>query len=147
MWLVLLWYKTINRCPKNILTQLNIPHEYWHININTILAEQSKHQIKWLYQDQVEFFRGIYCCFIIWESINVITMLIESSQVALVVKNLTANAGNVKDVGSIPGWGRSPWEGNDNPLVCLPGESHGQKNLVGYSPWDPKESDRSSHAY
>ena len=35
-------------------------------------------------------------------------MLIESSQVALVVKNLTANAGNVKDVGSIPGWGRSP---------------------------------------
>ena len=29
------------------------------------------------------------------------------------VKNLTANAG---DVGSIPGWGRSPGEGNDNPL-------------------------------
>ena len=29
------------------------------------------------------------------------------------VKNLPANAG---DVGSIPGWGRSPGEGNDNPL-------------------------------
>ena len=34
------------------------------------------------------------------------------------VKNLPANAG---DSGSIPGWGRSPWEGNDNPLQysCL----------------------------
>ena len=30
-----------------------------------------------------------------------------------VVKNLPANAG---DVSSIPGWGRSPGEGNDNPL-------------------------------
>ena len=25
--------------------------------------------------------------------------------------------------------------------VFSPGESHGQKNLVGYSPWDCKESD------
>ena len=34
------------------------------------------------------------------------------------VKNLPANAG---DVGSIPGWGRSPGEGNGNPLQysCL----------------------------
>ena len=41
-----------------------------------------------------------------------------SSQVALVVKNLLANAG---DPGSIPGWGRSPGEGNGNPLQysCL----------------------------
>ena len=52
-----------------------------------------------------------------------------ASQVALVVKNLPANAG---DVGSIPGWGRSPGEGHGNPL--LPGESHGQRSLAGYSP-------------
>ena len=26
-------------------------------------------------------------------------------------------------------------------LVFLPGESHGQRSLVGYSPWDRKESD------
>ena len=34
------------------------------------------------------------------------------------VKNLPANTG---DVGSIPGWGRSPGEGNGNPLrySCL----------------------------
>ena len=32
------------------------------------------------------------------------------------VKNLPANAGNIKDVGLIPGLGRSPGEGNGNPL-------------------------------
>ena len=33
-----------------------------------------------------------------------------------VVKNLSANAGDARDVGSIPGSGRSPGVGNDNPL-------------------------------
>ena len=39
----------------------------------------------------------------------------------LVVKNLPANAGEAKDVDSIPGSGRSPGGGNDNPLQysCL----------------------------
>ena len=32
------------------------------------------------------------------------------------VKNLPANAGDIKDVGSIPGSGRSPGGGHDNPL-------------------------------
>ena len=43
------------------------------------------------------------------------------SQVALVVKNLPANAGDVREAGSIPGWGRSPGGGNGNPLLysCL----------------------------
>ena len=37
------------------------------------------------------------------------------------VKNLPANAGDIKDVGLIPGSGRSPGEENDNPLhySCL----------------------------
>ena len=34
----------------------------------------------------------------------------------LVVKDLPANAGDVKDVGSIPGSGRPPGEGYGNPL-------------------------------
>ena len=40
---------------------------------------------------------------------------------ALVVKNPPANAGDVRDEGSIPGLGRSPGEGNDNPVQqsCL----------------------------
>ena len=38
-----------------------------------------------------------------------------------VIKNLPANAEDREDVGSIPGSGRSPGEGNDNPLQysCL----------------------------
>ena len=37
------------------------------------------------------------------------------------VKNLPANAGDARDAGSIPGSGRSPGEGNGNPLQysCL----------------------------
>ena len=44
-----------------------------------------------------------------------------TSQVALVVKNLPANAGNKRDAGLIPGLGRSLGEGNGTPLQysCL----------------------------
>ena len=35
------------------------------------------------------------------------------------VKNVPANAGDVRDAGLILGLGRSPEEGNDNPLLCL----------------------------
>ena len=40
---------------------------------------------------------------------------------ALVVKNPSANAGDIRDMGSIPGLGRSPGEGHGNPLQdsCL----------------------------
>ena len=41
--------------------------------------------------------------------------------VVLVVKNLPANAGDMKDAGLIPELGRSPGEGHSNPLQysCL----------------------------
>ena len=44
-----------------------------------------------------------------------------ASQVALVVKNLPADAGDARDVGSIPESGRSPGVGNGNPhpYSCL----------------------------
>ena len=45
------------------------------------------------------------------------------------------------DPGLIPGLGRSPGEGNGNSPVFLPGEFHGLRSLVGYSPWGHKESD------
>ena len=37
------------------------------------------------------------------------------------VKNLPANAGDIRDAGSIPGWERSPGEGHGNPFQysCL----------------------------
>ena len=47
---------------------------------------------------------------------------------------------DVGDPGLIPGWGRSTGEGNGNPHQ-LPGKSHGQRILSGYSPWDRKKSD------
>ena len=33
-------------------------------------------------------------------------------------KELACNAGDIRDVGSIPGWGRSSGGGNGNPLQC-----------------------------
>ena len=52
-------------------------------------------------------------------------------------KESACNARDAGDVSSIPGSERSPGEGNP---VFLPGESHGQRRLAGYSPWGPKES-------
>ena len=67
--------------------------------------------------------------------------LILASQMTLVVKNPPANAGDIKDVGSIPGW-EDPLEGRawQPTSVFLPGELHGQRSLVGYSPQGCKES-------
>ena len=45
-----------------------------------------------------------------------------------VVKNLPANAGDVGDMSLIPGLGKSPGEGNGNPLNILAGKSHGQRS-------------------
>ena len=58
------------------------------------------------------------------------------------VKGSACNAG---DVGSIPGSGRYSGEGNGNPLqLFLPGESHGWRSLVGYSPQGAKSRTRLS---
>ena len=49
------------------------------------------------------------------------------------------SARNAGDSGLIPGWGRSPGERKGNPLQysCLE-KSHGQRRLVGCSPWATK---------
>ena len=52
------------------------------------------------------------------------------------VKNLPANAGDTRDIGLIPGLGRSAGGGHGNLLrLFFLGESHGQRSLVCYSPW------------
>ena len=55
--------------------------------------------------------------------------------------NIAANAGDKRDMGSIPGSGWSPGEGNSNPFQysCL--ENSMQRTLVGYSQWSSKELD------
>ena len=52
------------------------------------------------------------------------------------------SAGDTRHEGLIPGLGRSPAGGNDNPLQysCLE-NTHGQRTLAGYSPQGRKESD------
>ena len=44
----------------------------------------------------------------------------------------------------VPSLGREdPWEKGMRPASAfLPGESHGQRSLEGYSPWGRKESDK-----
>ena len=50
------------------------------------------------------------------------------------VKNLPANAGDLRDMGLIPGLGISPGEGMATHSSTFAGESHEQRSLVGYSP-------------
>ena len=52
------------------------------------------------------------------------------------------NVGDARDVGFNPWVGKIPWRRKWEPTpVFLPGEFHGQRSLVGYSPWGCKESD------
>ena len=63
-----------------------------------------------------------------------------------VVTNLPAKAGDAGDVGSFPGLGRFPGEGNGNPLQYSWLENPVDRVvLVGYSPWDHKRSDMTEH--
>ena len=61
-----------------------------------------------------------------------------ASLVAQMVKNLPA----IRETWARFLAGKIPWSRKWKPtLVFLPGESHGQRSLSGYSPWDHKESD------
>ena len=56
------------------------------------------------------------------------------SQATLVVKSLAANAGDLRDIGLISGSRISLEEAWQPTPIFLPGESHGQRSLVCYSP-------------
>ena len=56
-----------------------------------------------------------------------------------VVKNLPANVGNARDMGSISRSERSPGGGNGSPLQYSYRKFHGQRHLAGYSPQGCKE--------
>ena len=62
-------------------------------------------------------------------------------QAVLVVKNPPASARDIRDKGLIPGSGRFPGGGHSNPVQYSCRESHGQRSLVGYSPYSHKELD------
>ena len=70
---------------------------------------------------------------------------LQSSQVVLVVKHLPANAGDCR---FHPWVWKLPWCRQWQPTsVFLPGKSHGQRRLAGYSPWDFRELDTTGHAH
>ena len=94
--------------------------------------------LKWL--------AGHWVLFITWHiSCPIHPLLLLTSRYSLgfpggaVVKNPPANAGDTRP--TMPGWGRSPRKKWWPTPVFLPGKSHGQRSLVGYSPWGCKESD------
>ena len=65
------------------------------------------------------------------------TTYLGASQVALVVKNLSANAGDVRDTGLNPESGRSPRGGHGDPLhySCLENpKDRVDCSMAGYSP-------------
>ena len=56
-------------------------------------------------------------------------------------KEATCQCEDIRDVGSVPA--KIPWRRSWQPIpVFLPGEFHGQRRLVGYSPRDHRDSDR-----
>ena len=60
------------------------------------------------------------------------------------VKNPSANAGDIRNMGLIPGLGRPLEKGMATHSSILAWEipgKNGQKSLAGYSPWGCKESD------
>ena len=65
-----------------------------------------------------------------------------SNWASLVAHSGKESACNTGDLGSIPGLGRSLGGGHGNSLQYFyPENPHGQRSLVGYSPWGHKESD------
>ena len=64
----------------------------------------------------------------------------------LVVRKPPANAGDMRDAGSVPGSGRSPGGGRGNPPQYRSGESHGQRSLEGYGPTRLKRLSMHAHA-
>ena len=80
---------------------------------------------------------GLLLLLIICSNILASMILLGASQVASVVKNMFANAGDRRDAGSIPESWRSPGGRHGNPLQysCL---ENGQRRLASYSPWGPK---------
>ena len=65
-----------------------------------------------------------------------------------VVKNPPTNVGDAGDMGLIPGVERPSWSRKWQPTpVFLPGKFHGQRSLVGYSPWGHKELDKTEHTH
>ena len=74
--------------------------------------------------------------------------VLESVSGGSVLKNLPTNSGDIGDMGSLPGLGRSPGGGNGNPCQysCLENSMDGGA-WQGYTPWGRKELDTTECAH
>ena len=67
---------------------------------------------------------------------------------AQMVKNLPANEGDAETQVQPLGWEDPPWRRKWQPTpVFLPGESHGQRSLAGYSTCGHKELDKTEQLH
>ena len=103
----------------------------WNGNILGMLSN-----ICWIIEKAREFQKNIYFCFI--DYAKAFDCVRKTSLVAQMVKCLPT----MWETGFNPWVGKIPWRRIWQPtLVLLCGKSHRRRSVVGYSPWDCKESD------
>ena len=85
-----------------------------------------------------------YWCKNFKQSIN---KLIPANQVALVLENLHAHIGSIREMGLIPGSGRFPGGGNGKPLWYSCWKNPMERGAWQASPWGHKESDTTEYAH
>ena len=83
-------------------------------------------------------FQYLYICIYIHIYVSLYVCVCVFVDVYIDSKESNCNAG---DPVLIPGLGRSPGEGSGYPSSILPRESHGKRNLAGYSLWGCEELD------
>ena len=98
-------------------TKENISYNSTYITSKNTLCYFSEYEVRIMVNSgEVDDGKGIMYIFI-----QVVVCVCWAPQVALVVRNLPANAGDIRTAGSIPGLGRSPGGGHGNPFQysCL----------------------------
>ena len=109
---ILEWYKIFHVCSNTMLSKLfwKIISTYNSVLIQSITQGRSKKLVL------LAIFSKKLDILSFHVALHPYILSLRASQVVLVVKNLPASAGDIRDVDLIPGLGRSPGVGNGNPL-------------------------------